>query len=79
MSLPDHNFCAGEKITLIEHTPTEETFKWEALIEKITPTYIETSHSRNPITHPQWLSYTRAYSKTWTKHYGLTNIKKNHA
>lgn len=70
----------GDKIIVIEHTYTDEIFEWDGEITEITNSYVETKHARNPITHPQWLKYFRAYMDTWTKHYYhpdgiLKNIK----
>lgn len=70
----------GDKIIVIEHTHTNEVFEWDREITQITESYVETKHARNPITHPQWLSYFRAYNDTWIKHYFhpdgiLSNIK----
>jgi len=71
------SFCSvGEKIIVIERTYTGEVFEWEGKVTQVTECFIETEHSRNAITHPQWHSFMRAYSKTWTKHYGLTNLKR---
>lgn len=68
----------GDKVIVIEHTYTGETFEWEGEIKQVTSAFIETIHQRNPITHPQWIyNYPLSYLKTWTKHYGLSNIKKS--
>lgn len=70
-------FCSvGEKIIVIEHTHTGEIFEWEGVVTKVENSFIETVHSRNSITHPEWHQYTRAYEKTWIKHYGTKNLKK---
>lgn len=66
----------GEEILVVETTNTGEVFEWNGVITEITDYCIETEHSRNPITHPQWRKYDRAYEKIWTKHYGIDNIKK---
>lgn len=70
----------GDAVIVIEKTYTGEVFEWDGEITEITNAYIETKHRRNPITHPQWHGYFRAYMDTWTKHYfhpdnKLTNLK----
>lgn len=69
----------GEKVIVIERTHGE-SFEWDGTVTEVTDAYIETKHRRNPITHPQWSNYFRAYMDTWTKHYFhpdgiLKNIK----
>ena len=69
----------GTKILVIEKT-VEGTFEWDGEVVVVNDTYVETTHRRNPVTHPQWHSYTRAYEKVWIKHYyhpdgKLNNIK----
>lgn len=66
----------GDKIKVIERTPLE-TFQWDGEVVEVNDTFIETTHRRNPVTHPQWHSYTRAYEKVWTKHYYHLDGKLN--
>lgn len=72
----NYDYTVGEKVIVIEHTCTGETFEWEGSVTEVTAAYVETVHARNAVTHPQWHNYWKAYSDTWTKHYGLDNIKK---
>lgn len=71
-----NEYSVGEKVIVIEITYTGEVFEWDGVVTEITKYYIETKHERNPITHPQWKNFIRAYSPTWTKHHTLHNIKK---
>ena len=70
------NYTVGEKIIVIERTHTNEVFEWEGEVIQVTDAFVETKHCRNGVTHPQWHNYWKAYSDTFTKHYGLDNIKK---
>ncbi len=64
----------GDKVIVIERT-AHETFEWEGEVVSVTDAYIETTHRRNSVTHPQWHNHTRAYEKTWIKHYTAQNIR----
>jgi hypothetical protein len=64
----------GDKVIVIERT-SQETFEWIGEVININDSYIETVHQRNAVTHPEWLSYLRAYEKTWIKHYSRENLK----
>lgn len=70
------DFKIGEKVIVIERCHTGEVFEWNGEVVDVNEYYVETKHRRNPITHPQWSSYFRAYMDIWTKHYGIDNIKK---
>jgi predicted GNAT family acetyltransferase len=70
------DFIVGEKVIVIEHTYTNEVFEWDGIVVDVTEAFVETKHCRNAVTHPQWHSYMKAYSDTYTKHYELDNIKK---
>ena len=68
----------GDKIIVIERTYTNEVFEWDGEITYVSEEYVETTHRRNSVTHPQWHNYIKAYEKTWTKHYfHPDNILKN--
>ena len=75
-----NRFAPSDKVIVIERTHTGEVFEWEGEVTQANETFVETWHRRNPITHPQWNQYARAYEKTWTKHYfhpdgELSNLK----
>lgn len=65
-------FQEGDPVWIRERTP-EGDFWWKG--EVVTRTemkdtvVLETVHRRNPVTHPQWRGWARAYEKTWTKHF----------
>ena len=71
------NYILGEKVIVIEKTHTGEIFEWEGEVTEVNETFIETAHRRNPITHPQWSNYIKAYEKTWIKHYAINGIDDN--
>ena len=71
------DFVIGEKVLIIEKTHTEEIFEWEGEVIEVNETFVKTKHRRNPITHPQWTDYFRAYMETWVKHYGINGIGDN--
>lgn len=66
----------GDKIKVVEVT-VSEVFEWDGEIVGMNDVYVETTHRRNPVTHPQWHHYLRAYEKVWTKHYYHPDGKLN--
>src|ERR1041384_4570319 len=60
----------GDPVLVIEKTHTGEKFEWTGEVTQVTDAFVETVHRRNPLSHPQWQDYIRAYEKIWTKHYG---------
>ena len=70
------DFNLGDSVIVVEKTIDGDVFEWSGIVTQVNKSFIETKHARNPITHPQWSKYPRAYSDTWTKHYCLDNIKK---
>ena len=74
-------FHINEKVIVIERSNTGEIYEWEGIVTQVNSAFVETKHSRNAVTHPQWMKYFRAYMDTWIKHYygpndKLINVKK---
>ncbi len=67
----------GDNIKVIERTQKDGVFEWDGQVVDMNDTYVVTTHCRNPVTHGQWHSYTRAYEKIWTKHYYHPDGKLN--
>lgn len=59
----------GDDVVVTETTQEGKEYMWNAIITDIQPNYIQTKHCRNPITHPEWMHYPRAYSDVWIRHY----------
>ncbi len=70
------NYSVGDSVFVLERVSGGTIYEWEGEVVRIEKDFVETKHHRNALTHPQWMNYARAYSDTWTRHFGeMINIR----